>query len=334
VRTYPQCMKLRTAFIVIAAASVAILLAPQSARSAAPSGIAYDEITKIILGSPSPEPGSFSEDFAAALDAEKNAAAPGAHHGLFGNIMNAMDMAKNAMNLSRTGTATSKYYLGALERSDDPGAQTATISKPQQHQIVYLNIAKKTYRVMDTNIAAPTVTPPPMERARSGGGATPAPGTGKLDITVSSTALGSRTIENVPTSGYKMSFTLSETQSTGSCTDGNFTTSIVEYVSRYAEPRTSAGRTEAARVSSMRPELMALKPGCTPTITMHTAGGAKPPAGRIPMWMLVTISAGAPTAQGQMSGGFSTLIERGNVRTLTAADKKLFDIPADYSREP
>jgi hypothetical protein len=329
-------MNLRTAFIVLATASVAILcsLAPQSARSAAPSGIAYDEITKLIIGSPPPEPGSFSEDFAAAVDAQKNAAAPGSHHGLFGSIMNAMDMAKNAMNVLRTGTATSKYYLGGFERSDDPGAQTATINKPQQHQIVYLNVAKKTYRVLDTNVQAPTVTPPPMERARSGAGATPAPGTGKLDITVSSTALGSRIIENVPTSGYRMTFTLSETQSTGSCTDGNFGTSIVEYVSRYAEPHVAVGRAETARVTTTRPELMALKPGCTPTIAMHTAGGAKPPAGRLPMWTLVTISAGAPTAQGQMSGGFSTLIERGNVRMLAAGDKKLFDVPADYSKEP
>jgi hypothetical protein len=78
---------------------------------------------------------------------------------------------------------------------------------------------------------------------------------------------------------------------------------------------------------------MALKPGCTPTILMHASGLAKPPTGRLAMWTWVAISAGAPTAQGQMSGGFSTVIERGNVRTLGPGDKNLFDIPADYTKE-
>jgi len=308
-------------------------LAPLPAGSAPPSGLAYDEIAKVNIGTTSPEPGAFSEDFAGAVSAEKAAAAPGTHHGLFGSIMNAVDTAKNAMNLLKNGTASSNYYLAGWERTDDPGAQTATILKPQQHEIIYLNVAKKTYRVVDTNVQAPTVTPPPMEQARNGAGGPAQPGTGKLDVTVSSTALGSRMIENVQTTGYKMTFSLAETQSTGSCSNGNFTTSMVEYVSRYPEPRTAAARVQMTTAMRTRPELMALKPGCTPTISMHTSGGVKPPTGRLAMWTWVAISAGAPTAQGQMSGGFSTVIERGNVPTLGTGDKNLFDIPADYAKE-
>jgi hypothetical protein len=51
------------------------------------------------------------------------------------------------------------------------------------------------------------------------------------------------------------------------------------------------------------------------------------------MWALITINAGAPSAQGQMSGGFSTLVERGNLRSLGPADNGLFGIPAGFTKE-
>jgi len=34
-----------------------------------------------------------------------------------------------------------------------------------------------------------------------------------------------------------------------------------------------------------------------------------------------------------LSGGLSKLSGRGNVRALAAPDKKLFDIPADFTKE-
>ncbi len=306
--------------------------APVPARSAqTPAGLAYDEVTKVVLGGGTPEPGTFTADFESAISAQRSAGAPGSHRGLFGGIMNTIDMAKNGLSLLKSGTASSKYYLAGWERTDDPGAQTATIMKPQQHQIIYLNLAKKTYRVVDTSLPTDE-TPPPMERARNAGGPPAQPGTGKLDITVSNTLLGPRSIENLPTTGYKITFNLTESQSTGSCTDGTFQTSMVEYVSRYAQPRVAA-QIAQNRAMSARPELMALKPGCTPKIAMHASGGSQPASGRLAVWTLVGISANAPTAQGQMSGGFSMLIERGNIRGLGPADKKLFDIPADFIKE-
>jgi len=175
--------------------------------------------------------------------------------------------------------------------------------------------------------------PSPIERARSAGQPASQPGSGRLDISVSNAALGPRVISNVPTMGYKLTFNLTETASTGSCTDGTFQTSMTEYVSRYAQPRIGASATAVRRAPAARPELMALKPGCTPVTTMHASGGARPPSDRLALWTLVTVNGGAPTAQGQMRGGFSTLIERGNVRALGAADKGLFSIPAGFTRE-
>lgn len=105
---------------------------------------------------------------------------------------------------------------------------------------------------------------------------------------------------------------------------------MVEYVSKYAEPHEA----QAASVrTAMRPELLALKPGCSPKIRMHNSGGVHPPADRLVLWMLVAIQGGAPSAQGEMHGGFSMLIERGNVRAIGPADKNLFSVPADFSKE-
>ncbi|PZR56288.1 MAG: hypothetical protein DLM50_08440 [Candidatus Meridianibacter frigidus] len=304
---------------------------------AAQTGLAYDEVTKIVIGGPQPQPGTFAADFQAAVDAQKSLATPGSHRGLFGNIMNSMDMAKNAMSMLKTGTATTHYYLGGWERSDDAGAQTATISKFDRHQMIYLNLAKKTYRVVDTSVAPAMETPPPMERAR-GGGQPSQPGSGKLDISVSSNVLGPLVVENTPTTGYSTTFNLTMSQSTGSCSDGSFKTAMIEYVSRYLQPRVGSPRVGSPRAAMprqrlSRPELAALRPGCTPTMSMHAMGGAQPPAGRLALWTLVTVSGSAPSAQGPMSGGFSTLIERGNIRALGPADKSLFEIPAGFTPE-
>ncbi|MDQ2664352.1 MAG: hypothetical protein M3Y18_10060, partial [Candidatus Eremiobacteraeota bacterium] len=65
----------------------------------------------------------------------------------------------------------------------------------------------------------------------------------------------------------------------------------------------------------------------------HNSRGARPPADRLVLWMLVSIAGGAPSAQGEMHGGFSMLIERGNVHAIGPADKNLFSFPADFTKE-
>ena len=324
------------------AALLCTVVASPPARGALPmpvTGLAFDEVTKFIMGDATPpEPGTFAADFAAAVNTQK---APPAHRGLLGGIMNTVDMAKNAVNLFKTGTAVSKAYLGRMERTDDLSTQTATIAKPQQHQLIMLNLAKKTYRIIDTNAPEQPETSTPVDRGRAQPGPRerpgppPQPGTGKLDMTVSSTQIGPKVVENIPTTGYRVSFSLAETQSTGSCQDGNFKTAMVSYVSNYVQPQPPSAPVAMGRpaMPPMRPELSAMQPGCAPTITSHVVGGAQPPPDRLALWSLMTVSAGAPSAQGPMNGGFSTLIERGNVRVLGVADKTLFEIPADFTRE-
>lgn len=321
------------ALLFAVALCVALAVGADRSAQAGQSNLAYDELTKFLRADqPTPVPGSFTTEFQAAVAAEE-------HHGLFGGIKNMVDAAKNAMNMFTTGIPSRHAYLNGWERTDDLGAQTATIMKPDRHQMITLNLAKKTYRIVDTSVQAPTETPPPYQPPSNPQAPQPSPqpGTGKLDISVSSSSLGQKTVENVSTTGYSQDFKVTETLSTGSCHDGSFETSMIEYISDYPEPQLAPSGAKPPKMTGGMPPpaaMMGVRPGCKPTTTTHHSGGATPPSGRLAMWTFLTLKGNVQSNQGQAGGGFSTLIERGNVRTLGAGDASLFEVPPDFTKEP
>src|SRR5579864_5196756 len=232
------------AFIAIALLSVGAM----HTAGAAQSGLAYDELTKLQGGDqPAPQPGTFNDDFQAAVDAANAAANAPQHHGLFGGIQNAAEKARGALEQFKTGFATRLYFMNGWERIDSLATQTATITKPNLHQVIQLDLAKKTYQITDTSAQPMTQTQPYQPPGPPGPPPpSPQPGTGKLDIRVSTAVLGPKTIDTVSTTGYSVDFKATETKSTGSCTDGTFETSVVEYLSSYAEPQ--MGPTSHAKI--------------------------------------------------------------------------------------
>ncbi len=330
----------RPGIFLIAISAVALMALASGAAtgvSAAETGIQFDEVTKIITKGDNPQPGNFAGDFQAAVAAgQQQAAMANQHqgHGVFAMIKNAAQMAKNAGAFIKSGAASTEYYLGNLRRSDNPGAQTATIYRPDQHQIINLDLAKKTYNIIDTGMTPPGQMPPqgPPGQGYPGSQQTMAPGGGRLDVTVSNTGLGPKTIENVDTTGYSSSFKSALTKSTGSCKDVTFEAKLTEYLSNYPEPGIS--HIGAPRPSfAVRPETAGVPMGCTPTVVMHKSGGGSAPSGRLSMWTLVGLGGSANTSAGPLAGGFQSLTERGNVHVLGAGDKKLFDIPAGFTKE-
>ncbi len=357
-----SALALRAAAIAIVLAVVAIGMGSSRPAQADSGGLAYDEIVKIDMGglnvgemtSPPPgqssnatpapaappEPGvyqngSFAADFQAAVNA---GATPKPHGGLFGSVLNAEAMAKSAMAMIRVGTPSTHYFLNGWERTDDPVHQTATIHRADLHETIELNLANKTYSIIDMNAQSMQETPPPYQRPQNPGQPPPtqAPGTVKLAITASTAALGSKSIDGQPTSGYKTDLKVVTTQATGSCSNGTFEMAMSEYLSRYNEPTVAqmSGPPVHKQSLSSHPEMMAMKPGCKPTVSTHTNLGVKPPAGKLAMWQRVTLSAAAgQTSQaGPGSGQFSTIVSRGNLRALGAADKSLFEIPAGFTK--
>lgn len=307
------------------------------AARAAGSGLQYDEVTKFVMNGDNPQPGTFAADFQTAVSSAQQRAADNAqqHHGFFSMMKNVANAAKNAVASLKAGTPSTEYFLGPWHRTDDPGAQTATIYKSDQHQIIYLNLAKKTYRIVDMGAApAPEAPPPPSTNPNEPPPTPMPPGSGKLDVSVSNTLLGPKTIDGVATTGYSFSFKSSMTKSTGSCRDGSFQTSMTEYLSNFAEPGagTAAHASHFSEVFS-HPETNGLPGGCKPSISRHVSGGASPPSGKLSLWMLIALGASAQTQGGAMGGAAQILMERGNVHTLGSGDKQLFEIPAGFTKE-
>jgi hypothetical protein len=323
--------------ILLAAVLAAPLFAsPPSPSAAAQAGLTYGEVTRFVPSDqPAPQPGTFATDFQAAVDAQKALSASTQHHGLFSVIMNAANMAKNAMNAFTKGSASTEYYMNGWERTDNPATQTATINRPDKREIIHLDLAKKTYSITDMS-ATTTQTPPPYQppSGPQQPAASPQPGTGKLDISESSTIIGPKTIEGVATTGYDQEFKMVSSQSTGSCHDGSFSMSMQNYVSSYGQPTIGHGSVSMASVMvGQSPAGAGAHPGCSPKITNHHSGGVTAPFDKLAMWTLITLKGGAQTQQGAMGGQFSTLIERGMVRTLGPSDAGLFDIPAGFTKE-
>ena len=319
--------------MVISAAFAAMLIAASGGASgAASSGLAYDELTRTVMSSPIPTPGSFPADFQAAIDAQRAAAGAFQQHGLISIITHAQSNANHILDAMTKGSPSSVYYLNAWQRTDDPAKQTATIFRPDKKQIIYLDLAKKTYRIADMG----TSTPPPANQPPSAAqGPTPAPepGTGKLDVTESASIIGPTTIDNVPTTGYDEAITMVASQSTGSCRDGTFQMSMKQYISNYVTPGGHVSADQAFKmIGSGAPQGNAM--GCAPKITNHHTGSVTVPTNRLSLWTEIVLKGNGPPSGGAPNGGsFRMIVERGNVRTLGPGDAGLFDIPAGFTQQ-
>ncbi len=310
----------RLAAVVFLVVALGFAHAGSPGAQAASSGIKYDELTSFQQSPPSPQPTGFSDRFQAAINAMRPT-----HHGLFSGILNAGQM-MSAM--TKTGTPSTKYYYGQWMRTDDPVKQTATIYRPDRHQIIHLDLAKKTYTIEDMG-GQSMQTPEPAAPEPQGTPAPSQPGTGKLDISDSAQTLSAMTLDNVATSGYSQDFKMVSSQSTGSCRDGTIEATMVQYLSNYTESRaTSAGA--IFHFSTTKPEMMAAQGGCQPKIAYHHSGSVNVPSDRLAMWSLITFKSGANSGR---PGSFSTLTERGDVQVLGPGDAGLFDVPAGFTKE-
>jgi hypothetical protein len=363
-------MKVRLLSFVVALAALALYGRLVSAEPSG-SGLAYDEVVKFVGAASPPPPGSFKADYGAIVNGSAQSAAapaPQRHRMSFGNIASqilggrgaadavagdaAETAAQNGMEgaLSRTlggmlngfssllrGHAERRSFYNGWERVDDPVEQTATITKCDRHEVIKLDLAKKTYSVTDTNAhseaAAATGTAPRRSSERTAPAHPAQPGTMKLELARTGSALGGKTIDAVPTSGYASTFAMTASDATGSCRNGRFSVTHTEYVSAYDEPRAYCplARVEHVNYPTQPTDFVTGPPsgGCKPAITARNSGPSEP-SGRLPLYSLMTMAGHGDSAA--TGGGFSFLIERGNLKQLGAADANLFEVPAGFKK--
>ena len=301
--------------------------------SDAATGLAWDQVTKMSMDGTIPDP-NFPADFQAA---SQPPAQQGGGGGMFG--MNAMiNQAMGAMQMMKTGVAERHYIAGAFERTDNVAQQTATIVDCNARTITYLNLAKKTYRVvsMDQPQQQPTGAGKPDTSQ-------PQPvqddGT-RYKIDYSSQALGLKTIDGQSSDGYKALMTVTVMKPNAAPQTMN--SNVTEYFSNFAHPQQSchvhlstaqagAAGPMAAMGSSMNVTSQinaAMRtPGGDPRFTF-TSSGPPLPSGRLDLFSVYQY-----TAQQSQGRAFAMILERGNVRPVSDTDKSIFGVPPDFTKE-
>ena len=136
------------------AIAIALLAGSALPACAAPGGLAWDSVSKLAMSADagSLQPGSFSDDFAAASAPQQSGG------GLFGHMI-----PQQALAMMHSGIAERHYVAGSKERTDQVAAQTATIVDCRARTITTLDLAKKTYRV--TSMDQPSASGPAQSSA-------------------------------------------------------------------------------------------------------------------------------------------------------------------------
>lgn len=319
--------------VIILALVVASSLVGTTLPSSAAGGLAWDQVTKFSMDGTIPEP-NFAQDFQTASQPPEEQPQ---HRGMFGGIQNSINAAMGAMQMFKTGIAERHYVAGSLERVDNVAQQTATITDCNARTITYLNLAKKTYRVVSMDQpqapqSAPQGRPQPQRERPVQDDNT------RMKIAYTSQALGPKQLEGTNTDGYKA--TMAITVMRPGEAPQTMNTVLTEYVAGYPEPhqtcrspRMEMGEGPGAgpmannmQMTQMINEAMRTPSG-DPRFTI-TSNGPALPSGRLDMFMVYQLA-------GQQSNGrsFATIVERGNVRQVSDTDKSIFGVPPDFTKE-
>ena len=317
-------------FLTVLTLCALIVASAPSSTIAASGGVQYDQLTRFgFPGNPTPLPDNFDANFKSAVDAAVAFNHRPQGHGLFSIIANAGAMEKAAMGMMKSGMPMTYYYLNDWQREDDPGKQTATIFRPDRKQIIHLDLAKKTYTIEDMGDQTPSPEAPQPPTQPNQPQPSPEPGTGKQDVTISSSVIGPKTIDGVATTGYNSDVKVVTTEATGSCQNGSSEVSVDDYVSGIVPPNVHSSDA-LKHAMSVSPLSYSRSGGCTPTVTMHKAIGPTAPEDHLSLWEVMTFKGGDQPGQGQHS--VSSYIERGNVKILGPGDAGLFDVPAGFTK--
>ena len=145
--------------------------------------------------------------------------------------------------------------------------KSATIRKCDLHEIVELDLDKKTYRIVDTT-PKPDSVPSPAPKAWRRTAPDEAPGTAVLEMTRVVRALGAMLIDGINTQHFQSTSMIAMTQATGSCRDGSYSVARDESLSGFAQPHAICRHFHApASVYPRQPEQMVARGGCCPAVT-------------------------------------------------------------------
>lgn len=317
----PSLRRLSVSLIVTLAVAAAANAAGQS------TGVAFDQLDKIAFAGTTISLDSFAKDRADILAASSSSQYPAS-----GDDPLQQTMQATGLGALMKGSVLRYSYLGDWSRIDDPVKNTATITRPDLHQVIYLDLANKTYRIADAATVAET--DPASQFAKmfgSMGGAMPkGPGSAVMTLKGSHASLPSRQYEGLALSGMTTTVSTVITKNTGSCPALDSTLTVVTYTA----PTLSAPKALQAGAKGLADSPVGAAPMLGGCHMKQVKVGEMPSMGKdLAMYVYRSI---------QTEGRFNALAgpkisivsERGNIKSLSDADKSLFDIPAGFTKAP
>jgi len=337
-----------------------------AAQTPAPLNIAFDQVDRTLAGTATPPPiTGFADEVQAAIDAQHasggmNVGMGGPNLGqmavdmipVVGTIFSMSQAKKQMEQAKKQQQAMMDQLAGAkppvLTRyafyngwTRVETASSIIITKPDQHQVVFIDVQAKTYRTYDT-------TAPVQTEQSTVAGAPTSNGEATANSMLSIGQADTQTVDSQQVVGYSSEAIVTLTGSSGTCQDGTFRAKKLEYLAQLPEP--------VAQSKEVALDTLALPNGCSATINRQVSG-TPVPSGQMYVYRLVTVVRDAiaaaqkpessntidPAAMMQrfQGGGgpqalpanYLQLSQRGNIRQLTAADVSLFDIPAGYTQD-
>lgn len=313
-------MNLRFARFAALATLAAFCASPLTALSA-PSGLAWDSVTKMAMNADAStlQPGSFSDDFATASAPQSQ---PG---GMFGKLLSGN--VGNIQAMMHNGFAERHYIAGSKDRTDQVSMGKAQIVDCDARTITTLDLNKKTYRVSSMDQPSSNGS----GGSGSSGGGFKDDGT-KVAISVKNTSLGARQVSGEQTNGYSSLMTFTETRPSGESQTQNGT--LVGFYTGFKNPAPLCTRGAygasgmqmpgVGGMASMGRLMMALRSAGMDKRFSITQSGPSLPLGSFAMYQAMSFD-----HSGQSVAFIS---ERGNVRPIDESDPA-FSVPSDFTQE-
>ena len=334
------------AILAAAAAPGSIAARPGSAGGARPTpsptpvALQYDQIVRMVMPSATaPPPGSFDESYRALMAIADASPSPAPAHRGFPSLggMLARGMMKHAMGdvtsmqsmmaMMRDGSLERFTYYKNWVRTDLPVQHTATIVKCDRHETIYLDLAKKTYRVVkDSDGCAGASAAAPVPNM-PGEMKNMAPGSATMTLSVARRDLGEKMLEGYRTEGSQADLDMTMTGATGSCRDGSSEMTIVRYISGIEKWRAYCPLPRTPVMAPLSVKGAIDRGGCKPRVVTKSGAtfGFMHDGRKLTLYRLMEMQNGSART-------FATLLERGNIRWLYRPEaERLFSIPGDFT---
>jgi hypothetical protein len=297
------------------------------AEPAAAGGLAWDSVTKFSMGQSAPQPGDFAQDFQAA--SQPPSTPQPSQAGMFG-LAGMMAKAQSVGAMFMNGFAERYFANGSLLRVENPGARTATITDCKARTRTTLDYANKTYQVESLDALAHG--PSGGSSASSASSPRTMPDTmKKMDMVLTTSALGSKNFGGLSADGYQSDMKITITPENGESKTMDMV--MTSYFAAMPEPAescyhasSSAGMGPGAlNVGLMQRVMSAMR---TPNADSRFAVSSSGPP--IPSDRFALFTVFAPQSS---QGGVTIVMEKGNIRPISASEASLFSVPAGFTRQ-